>query len=132
MASNPTIPNDATLEAMADEELDALVAEHVMGWALKDGPPYHGEHNRWFDIASGEGRRRRSYWRPTADANDCEMVIEAMRLRQWEIQVDHDLAINEAWARDARRPDNEPCYGCGDDWKRAVVLATLRARREMR
>ena len=101
---------------MTDEELDALVAEKVMGWHK------HKSGQSWFD-AQGQYHTRVYNWRPLENIDDAMMLTTRERLAHRPFGVKRDcFGETEAWF--GTTVANVPSW---DMAPRAICLAALKA-----
>ncbi len=63
-------------------ELDALVAEKVMGWELKGGV--------WWDREARPALREDKYWHPSTSIADTWLVVEEMRRQGFSMEYCED------------------------------------------
>jgi len=74
-------------------ELDALVAEQVMGWSKKNGSPFWRDENgnpQWdvFPFPPGyEYACHGRTWRPSLDISAAWMVVERFTQERWRIEL---------------------------------------------
>lgn len=118
------------IDLPAGRELDALIAEKVMGWA----PVHDGLNFRWAD--GGDYEKRHRYvcdWSPSTDIAAAWQVVERMDSLGWYLTIDR-LSSGERvrfWRCEWMRytEENEKCGDCWEDADTAP-LAICRAALE--
>lgn len=134
---------------MTDRELDALVAEKVMGWDVLTTREFH-RHGKSGDVVdcgddgifvAERDRSATTPFNPSTSISAAWSVVEQMRELGWHIDLDNDgsqkIGAEESWTWNALLwTDRDDYDGDGDgDWPtahadtapRAICLAALRA-----
>lgn len=78
MTVNPM--SDAQPVRGAGRELDAIIAEKVMGWTLADGTRWETRRELGYDILIGN-------WAPSTSIADAWQVVEKLNRSKYEILV---------------------------------------------
>src|SRR4030042_3346242 len=76
---------DEILNMPAGREMDALIAEKVMGWKISLIDLTYG--GRWENIETGELMGGIQYWNPSENISAAWEVVEKMKSEGWEILI---------------------------------------------
>lgn len=132
MSTTATLTREAIMALEAGPEIDALVAERVMGWTFGCTPDPEGDWASWNEPRPDDPTRQREVkcagWSPSTDIAAAWEVVEKMRPTHvgslWTgIDEGHNACFGmyeyeERWAK----ADSMPLAIC-----RAALLATLEA-----
>lgn len=118
----------------AGRELDALVAEHVMGWRCEEAAsgdrwidPVGGTHWTWTEASMLAG----ICFRPSTRIGNAWQVVGRMRELGWRVQIRATDAVEVIVSRGgpfvSPGPDYEAYEADEEDAPLAITLASLRA-----
>lgn len=101
-------------------ELDALVAENVMGWRLErtGGTGKYRDAMRWVDDRGAVVAEVDWHWKPSIDIADAWQVVEKLRSLGYDVNVLIDAAT------DVKRPyacEVSRTGWCGSEWESATT-----------
>ncbi len=107
-------------------ELDALVAEKVMGWGLRFKDRSSLDDHYWLEVDTGKLCATRKYFRPSTDISAAWQVVEKMIACSWTPEIKLELGWC-AWFHN----DEASAYGdinsktAPEAISKASLLATL-------
>lgn len=122
---------DVPASELSGQNLDAEVAEQVMGWYVE----YHAEDEEWWTDEDGNRLRRQEEWSPSSDISNAREVREKLREQGWDLSIESRVAVvSEAkhasgppWEASFIHPDGKlEARGRGDTAPEAICRAALR------